>query len=135
MHLRYHRLIALSLSLSAAACGPSPVPLVPSWKTPAAEGVVKAAVTDQGNTRLSIRVKHLARPGRVDPDARTYVVWVSKNRTPPQNVGALIVSDDLSGKLETVTPLRGPFVTITAEANPAAMVPRGTAVLTAKVPE
>jgi len=100
---------------------------------PAAEGTMVAAPAENGNTRLTVRVKHLASPERVTPGATVYVVWVQAGGGPPQTVGALTVDQDLSGRLDTVTPLVTFQVFITAEPFPATTVPQGPRILTGSV--
>jgi hypothetical protein len=52
-------------------------PMVGSAATPAASGEVTVSRSSNGNTRLAIRVHHLAPPWRVAPRTGTYVAWVS----------------------------------------------------------
>jgi len=125
----------LALAPLLAACGgPAPVPLLNAPRTPAAQGTVVARVGENGNTRLVVEVKHLAYPERVAPDAKVYVVWVQpQGGGPAQNVGALRLGDDLTGRLETVTPHPAFVVKVTAENAPTATEPRGPEVLQAQV--
>jgi hypothetical protein len=134
-HLLHSTTLALALALGVAACSASPIPLVAGARTPAAGGDVKTEVDDNGNTRIKVNVEHLAQPARIDPGARVYVVWVSQGRSAPKNVGSLILDNDLTGRLETVTPFRGFLLTITAESNPTTAIPRGTQVLSAIIPD
>lgn len=102
---------------------------------PSADGYVKADVGANGNTNLTVIVANLAPPERVVSGATLYVVWVNldpKNPA-PQNVGVLVLKDDRSGRLETLTPLRDFEVMITAEANRNAGIPTGAPVLRTRV--
>jgi hypothetical protein len=94
---------------------------------PAAQGEVRVAEEENGNTQLNLRVKHLAKPGAVDPNASTYVVWVqdTTDQGNIQNLGALRIGDDLSGEFEAVTPLRQFEVFVTAEPVATAQSPTG----------
>ena len=74
------------------------------YRVPASEGTVNATEGDNGNTKLEIRVKHLAHPSQMASDAKIYVVWVQPLNAASQNVGALTLNDDLEGSLDTVTP-------------------------------
>lgn len=133
----FHR-FALA-ALLAAPCGASacasatPIPMVGSPQTPAAQGAVTAEVGANGNTRLVVDVKHLAPPERVSPAAKVYVVWVQPRGSAPQNVGALHVDQNLSGRLETVTAHTSFEVSVTAEEFPATTSPRGPRVLHAVI--
>jgi len=109
-------IIAAAGVLGGACAGASPeVRMVSSPDIPAAEGVVRATSGANGNTRLHIFVRHLAKPEKVRPDATTYVVWVQPAGGLPQNMGALKVDEDLRGSLETITPLKSFDVFITLE--------------------
>jgi hypothetical protein len=129
------RIVALvaSVWLTACAAGPIPTPLVGSTLVPAAQGSVIASPGANGNTRLLVQVKHLAPPERVSPSAKTYVVWVRPAGGSAQNVGAIVVDDNLSGRLETLTPLQTFDLFITAEPYPAIPGPRGPQVLVAQI--
>ena len=133
--LRWLVLLACpALSAAPSACGgPAAIPMVSSPQTPAAQGTVAAAPAPNGNTRLSVEVKHLALPERVAPGAKVYVVWVVPHGGPPQNVGALRVDENLTGRLDTVTAQPSFEVLVTAEDYPAATTPRGPRVLAAVV--
>lgn len=82
---------------------------------PASEGTVKATEGDNGNTNLTIKVKHLAPPSRIAPDATVYVVWIQPGNGARQSVGRLTLNDNLEGTLNTVTPHRRFALTVTPE--------------------
>jgi len=82
---------------------------------PAAQGEVKATLGANGNTDVSIHVKHLALPSKVAPDATVYVVWIRAIAATDQNVGALRLNSNLEGSLDTVTSHRSFRVSITPE--------------------
>ena len=102
-------------------------------RVPASEATVKATEGDNGNTRLTIRVKHLAQPSKVAADATVYVVWIQPSNAKPQNVGALSLNDNLEGHLDTMTPHRRFLMIVTPE--PSALVghPTHEPVFTSKV--
>lgn len=120
----------------APACGSSPrsVTMASSADIPAAKGTIKAYGTDNDNTAVEVKVRHLAPPSRVAPGATTYVVWaLPPGDQPPQNLGALRVDSDLTGKLETVTALRNFQVIVTAEPTATVTEPSGGELLSANV--
>lgn len=98
-------------------CGASAMMLQRSERIPAAEGSVKVDRGPNDNTRLKIEVKHLAPPDRIEAGANVFVAWARplQGSNPPQNLGALVVDKDLSGRLETVTSWREFELIITAE--------------------
>lgn len=72
------------VSLTAASCihrGEQTLrtewPMVGSAAAPAASGEVTISHGPNGNTKLAIRVRHLAPPWRVAPGTGTYVAWVA----------------------------------------------------------
>jgi hypothetical protein len=83
----------------------------------ASEGTVRISDGDNGNTKVSIRVKHLAPPSKVAVDSTVYVVWIQPREGDRQNVGALTLNKDLEGSLETLTPHRRFMVSVTPEPN------------------
>jgi len=97
----------LLTSLVVATCAATTFQLGSSPETPAAEGTVRLRQTSNGNTKINLAVKHLAPPARIDPASSVIVVWVRglEAGAQPQNLGALRVNKNLSGKLEAVTSL------------------------------
>ena len=97
---------------------------------PSAEGTVKINKTTNGNTSIDVLVKHLAKPDKLTPPASTYVVWVRGSKeAAPQNVGALVVDKNLSGELQTTTPLSSFDLFITAEESIQVQQPSGQQLL------
>jgi len=86
-----------------AGCASRQQSMLSGSTVPASEGTVSAIQTENGNTKVSIRVKHLAVPSKVAPDATVYVVWIKPRNGVPQNVGAMILNKNLEGSLDTVT--------------------------------
>jgi hypothetical protein len=103
------------------------------YGVPASEGTVNATEGDNGNTNLEIRVKHLAQPSQVASDATVYVVWVQPRNAPRQNVGALVLNDNLEGQLDTVTPHIQFTVSVTPEPSGHVEEPTHQPVFTAEV--
>lgn len=138
-----YALIAIGLAVSA--CGTAPMRFSTSNTVPAAEGNLKADDAENNNTALDIEVKHLAPPQKVTSNAMTYVVWLrptggaAADRQPGsdtsavQNIGALQVDKELTGRLKTVTPHKSFDVFITAEPSATAPTPSGDRLLWAQV--
>lgn len=135
LHKHVLAVIVSSLAVLATACaGPSPeVRMVSSPDIPAAEGVVRATPGENGNTRLRVHVRHLAKPDKVRRGATTYVVWVQPAGGVPQNMGALKVDGDLRGTLVTVTPLKSFDVFITLEQSATVQEPTADNLLSASI--
>ena len=131
--MRTHLCALLALSIGLACCAQEPIPLINSPVVPAASGEITTEEGDDDNLRLEIAVKHLAPPGKVEAGAAVYVVWMEIAGAPPQNVGSLRVDEDLTGRLDTITPFHRFNLVITAERDPAAVFPRGPRVLSGTV--
>ncbi len=84
-------------------------------EVPASEGTVRVSEGDNGNSKVSIRVKHLASPSRIASDSTVYVVWIQPMDGDRQNVGALTLNKDLEGSLDTLTPHRRFKLSVTPE--------------------
>jgi len=100
---------------------------------PASEGTVRVRAGRNGNTRLTVHVKHLPLPSELESDATLYVVWTRSQDGTKTNVGALTLSANLEGSLETVTPHRWFQVTLTPEPTGQVTQPSHEAVFTADV--
>jgi len=94
-----------------------PTSMTSASDVPASEGTVKATLGANGNTNLYVRVKHLAPAFKVRPDATVYIVWLQRPGEAIQNIGALTLTDNLEGNLNTETPYRRFTITITPEPN------------------
>ena len=126
-------LAAASLGCGMLGGGNSEQTMHSSSTTPAAQGTVVATASDNGNTDLSVRVKHLAPPSKLVSDATVYVVWIQPGDAPIQNVGAMTLNDDLEGRLDTVTPHSRFKVTVTPEPGARGSQPTNEPVFTAEV--
>ena len=124
--------IVVAFAVALGACAHSQ-PMQSSARVPAAEGSVKLGKGDSGNTRVTMKVKHLADAAMVAPGASTYVVWIQQPEREPQNVGALKVGKDRRGELETVTPHQTFQVFITAEPTVSARAPTSERLMFANV--
>jgi hypothetical protein len=104
-------------------------------RIPAARGDIVSKVSSNGNTKLQIAVRFLAEPGRVRPGSVAYVVWVQSPEpgSRPQNLGALRVDKNLSGTLETVTPLPTFSLFLTCEDSPTTELPTGEPLMTTQI--
>jgi hypothetical protein len=104
-----------------------------SKTVPAAAGEVNVAKEKNGNIRVDVKVKHLAKPGNLTPPANTYAVWLQQEGSQPQSQGEMKVGDDLNGELKTTTPLKNFNVFITAETDSQTKTPSDQVVLRARV--
>ncbi len=88
-----------------------------SPSVPAATGIVKAQRDkENGNTKLDIKVDHLANPSNLTPPANVYLVWVRPaGEAGSVKQGAIRVDKDLKGGLKIVTVSKDFDLFITAE--------------------
>ncbi len=113
---------AIALIVFASGCGlfgggggAGKQTMTTSAESPAGEGTVEATKTENGNTKIEVRVKHLPAAAKLADDASVYVVWIRPKNGQAQNVGALEVDGELVGKLETTTPHKAFTLTVTPE--------------------
>jgi hypothetical protein len=105
-----------------------------SSSVPAAAGIVKVQRDkDSGNTKLDIRVWHLANPSRLTPSATNYIVWVRPRDGAAVKQGAIRVDENQKGEVKLVTMAKDFEVIITAEQSENADVPSDFQVLRADV--
>ena len=130
-------LVGLSVA-SFAGCGlfseSSTVQLHAASSVPAASGSVEVTPTDQGNMELAIEVDHLAPASSLAKGATTYVAWAEPiGEGSAQNIGALKVGEDRSGKLVTKLPQQAARILLTPEPAAAMTEPTNEPVLWATV--
>lgn len=126
-------MVAAALALGGCSSLPrsqGSAKLIASTAIPAVEGTAQFGRTDDDNTSVALRVRHLARPERLTPPAATYVVWLrpTKNEA-AQNIGALAVDDGLNGELRAITPFKAFELFITAESAADVREPSGEPLL------
>jgi hypothetical protein len=77
------RIAALVVALAGAQIGcqkmafwrSKPQEMHSAADVPASQGTVQVTAGENGNTQVSIRVKHLAPPSKMALDSTVYVVW------------------------------------------------------------
>jgi len=115
-------LAVVAFGATQLGCG-SPREMRSARGVPATQGTVSATEGDNGDTNLSIRMRHLASPQQVAREATVYVVWVQPSYYPRQNMGTLTLSGNLEGSLDTVTPHSRFMVSVTPESSGLADLP------------
>lgn len=110
---------ALLLSFSLSSCSKK-ASFATSTIEPAARGSVKMKKDKNNNYNVTVDVKYLAEPQRLQPAKQVYVVWAKTPDNREQNLGQLrighgLFSSTLKGSLDAVTPFEPIQVYITAE--------------------
>jgi hypothetical protein len=108
-------------------------PLTAAAAVPAARGQVDIGHDKNGNTKVELKVEHLAAPDNLTPPRTAYVVWFQERGTEPLNQGVLKPGKDLKATFRSVTPLKTFDILVTAESDPNAKTPGGSEVMRASV--
>ncbi|HET8753643.1 MAG TPA: hypothetical protein VFM59_04710 [Salinimicrobium sp.] len=96
---------------------------------PAAEAVMKVDKNDNNNYVLELEIENMAKPGRLQPARRTYVVWMVTDQHGTINIGNLNINNNNKASLETITPYKPIRIFITAEDDQKVIVPSTQVVL------
>jgi len=99
------------------------IPFVQSKVVPAAEGYVKINTDRNKNNIINIRIKNLVEIERLDPDKKTYVVWMVTDKETTVNIGRINSSNSLNVSFETISSFRPIKIFITAEVDESTRVP------------
>ena len=122
-------LVCLSILIFAGLSWAKTYHFAPTKIDPSAMGDADLTKDRNGNTNVSLRVEHLAKPTLLTPRANLYVVWFQEPGSEPENQGQLQVGNDLKGQLKTTTPLRNFDIFVTAETDPMVKTPSDQVVL------
>jgi hypothetical protein len=126
--------MSLVIIISISSCGTTKQQMEGNINVPAAEGVVSVKETDNNNTSMTVKVKHLAEARKVFSGATNYIVWIRPEGSDAyQNVGALQVDKNLEGTHTTTVPYVNFKVLITPEMSSMGQTPTGPAVFEQRV--
>lgn len=125
--------ICLTLALLATVALAKKYPLTAASTVPGARGDVEVGKDNNGNTKLKMKVQHLANAENLTPPAAGYVIWLRARGGDAENQGQLKVDKNLEATFETVTPLKSFDVFVTAEQDLKAKSPSGMQVLKATI--
>ena len=117
-------LIISALVIILSSCATS-IKFPVSTIAPAADIVASVTKDQNGNTKITIKVKNLAAAERLNPPKAAYVVWIVTERDGIHNIGRLSNKNVQSTGLETLTPFKFTEVIITAEDYADAIIPAG----------
>ncbi|MHB1922341.1 MAG: hypothetical protein ACYCOO_08905 [Chitinophagaceae bacterium] len=87
---------------------------------PGAKGTVTVKKDNNKNYDISIHLFNLADPSKLQPPKQSYVVWMETDQNLTKNLGQInsstsLLSKEMKGSFETVTPLKPRKIFITAE--------------------
>jgi hypothetical protein len=130
-------MLLLALAGSAVGCGgPLRYTPRPTQRAPEADATIVAEVNqEQANTRLEIRVEHLAPPDRIQPGAVSYVAFTRRNPSAQwMRVGTLRYNPGRRvGELVTTAPDTAFELIVSAENNTAPASPSGAVIVQQRV--
>lgn len=104
-------------------------PMTATSIVPAARGEVNIDKDKNGNTRVNMKVEHLANPENLTPPAVAYVVWLQDKGGSPKNQGQLKVDKNLTANFRTVTQSKDFDLFVTGERDASATTPSEQLVL------
>jgi len=107
-------LAAMCMSVGLLGCATT-VPIPTSSVVPAATGATKVSKDANSNTKVELKVEHLAHPSSLEPPKSVYVVWVETPEGQKFNLGQLMVDKNLKGEINGVTPFKSFRLIVTAE--------------------
>ncbi len=122
-------LITAAALMAAPAMAEKKVEMKTSSTVPAAEGRAILEHDRNKNVRVTLEVRHLAKPQSLAPAKDTYVVWIQPEGQEANNVGVLRVNDELKGDFRTTTPYKKFDLFVTAEDSPTVSTPSGTEIM------
>ncbi len=129
----WFRTTGLALAMGVwMGCGPI-FPLTADPSIPFAQGQVQATFGDDGKVDLDLTTEHMGDPGKLDPAATVYVVWITEKGGQPRNVGSFRPNPALKGWVGFSTQARSFEVKVTVEPTPDAERPTGRALLRGEV--
>jgi len=110
-------------------------PMTASDIATGATAQLQVAKEKDGSSQLEVKANGLAKPGRLTPAAKTYVVWVQREGSQAKSQGELKVGNNHKGDLKSATTLHTFNVFVTAETDAQTKLPSDQVVLRATVQE
>lgn len=136
MNFRHYFYLASFLFFALSSCSKK-LTFITSQVVPAAEGYSNISKDANNNYAITVNVKHLAEPERLQPKRALYVVWMVTKKNGIKNIGQLksssgFFSSVLEGRLTTVSPFKPERIFITAENDANIQYPGNMVILTTK---
>ena len=123
-------LLVFCLSFSVLTYAATKYKLTNTSIAPAARGQAEVNLDKKnGNTKVKIKVEHLAPPENLSPPKSGYLVWYQEPGSNPESQGRLRINKNLEGSFENTTVYKNFDLWITAEGDAAVKTPEGPEVL------
>jgi hypothetical protein len=127
-------LCAAVLALAPASYAKN-YPMTASNILPGATAQLQVSKEKDGNSQLQVKATGMAKPGRLNPAATTYIVWVQQEGAQAISQGELKVGHNHKGDIKMATTFRTFNVFVTAETDSNTTLPSEQVVLRATVQE
>jgi hypothetical protein len=101
-----------------------------SQVVPAAEGQVTVKNDKNNNYNIQMQITNLADISRLQPEKKSYIVWMETGDNFAKNIGRITSSNKLKVSFETVSTMRPNKIFITAEEDETTQYPGSMVVLT-----
>lgn len=124
--------ISLIMMMAAFGACSKKIVFLPSSIVPAAEGYVQVKKDGNENYAITLKISNLAEVEKMQPQKKTYVVWMETDRGLTRNIGQVVSSRNLKADFETVTSFRPVKIFLTAEDNENVQYPGNVVLTTAK---
>lgn len=128
-------LVCVAVFALAQAVYAKDYPMTASNIVPGATAQLRVANEKGGNSQLEVKANGMAKPSRLTPAAKTYVVWVQQEGSQAKSQGELKVGNNHKGDLKMATNLHTYNVFVTAETDSQTKFPSDQVVLRAAVQE
>ena len=123
-------LLVFCLSFSVFVYAATKYKLTSTSVAPAARGQAEVSIgKTNGNTKVAIKVEHLAPPENLSPPKSMYLVWYQESGSNPESQGRLKIDKNLKGSFENTTVYKNFDLWITAESDATVKRPEGPEVL------
>ena len=127
---RITALLVFCLFFSVLAYPATKYKLTNTSVAPAARGEAEVSIEKKnGNTKVPIKVEHLASPENLSPPKSGCLVWYQEPGSNPESQGRLRLNKNLEGSFENTTVYKNFDLWITAESDAAVKTPEGQEVL------
>ena len=127
---RITALLVFCLSFSVLAYAATKYKMTNTSVAPAARGQAEVSIDKKnGNTKVTIKVEHLAPPENLSPSKSGYLVWYQEPGSNPESQGRLKTDKNLEGSFRNTTVYKNFDLWITAESDATVKAPEGPEVL------
>src|SRR5580658_4024854 len=92
--------LCLTAALLCAVAYAKNYPMAAASIVPGARGDIDVSKDNNGNTKLKMKVQHLANAENLTPPATVYIIWFRERDGNPENQGQLKVGKNLEANFE-----------------------------------